>query len=40
VRVDARRYLVVRGGEGRDDLIKEFWGKLQGKVTYEGSGEL
>lgn len=40
VRVDARRYLVVRGGEGRDDFIKEFWSKIPEKVSYEGSGEL
>ena len=40
VRVDARRYLVVRGGDGQQDLIKEFWGQMQGKVSYEGSGEL
>lgn len=40
VRVDARRYLVVRGGQGRDELIGEVWGKLAGRLTYEGSGEV
>ena len=40
VRVDARRYLVVRGGEGQDRFIDEFWGSLGGKLTYEGSGEM
>lgn len=40
VRVDARRYLVVRGGEGQDKLIEEFWGRLGGSLTYDGSGEM
>ena len=40
VRVDARRYLVVRGGEGQRAMIEEFWHKLGGRLTYEGSGEL
>lgn len=40
VRIDARRYLVVRGGEGQEDMIKEFWNQIQGTLTYEGSGEL
>ena len=40
VRVDARRYLVVRGGTGQGELIQEFWGKLDGVLTYEGSGEM
>ena len=40
VRVDARRYLVVRGGDGQQDLIQEFWRQMRGKVFYEGSGEL
>lgn len=40
VRVDSRRYLIVRGGEGRDEFIKEFWDKVKGEVVYEGSGEL
>ena len=36
--VDSRRYLVVRGSEGREgqeELIKEFWGALKGKLEYE-----
>lgn len=36
--VDGRRFLVVRGGEGRHQFIEEFWGRLEGKLEYEGSG--
>ncbi|KAF2500594.1 inositol monophosphatase [Lophium mytilinum] len=30
-RVDGRRYLSVRGGEGQKELVEEFWGVVQGK---------
>ena len=40
VRVDARRYLVVRGGVGRDEFIRKFWRMVEGTMTYDGSGEL
>lgn len=36
--VDSRRYLVIRGSEGREgqeEMIKEFWGTMKGKVEYE-----
>lgn len=36
-RVDGRRYLVMRGSEGRegqDEMIKEFWGAVRGKLEY------
>ena len=38
-RVDGRRYLVVRGAEGKEgqeNMIKEFWKKLKGNLIYEG----
>lgn len=40
VRVDARRYLVVRGGDGQEDMVRELWSQMKGTVTYEGSGEM
>lgn len=33
-KVDARRYLVVRGGEGGRELVEEFWSQLAGEVKY------
>ena len=34
--VDGRRYLVVRGAEGgQEELIREFWGKVGGRLEYE-----
>jgi myo-inositol-1(or 4)-monophosphatase len=30
-RIDERRYLAVRGGEGQKQLIEQFWGLVQGK---------
>ncbi|OAG07994.1 inositol monophosphatase [Paraphaeosphaeria sporulosa] len=30
-RVDERRYLAVRGGEGQEGLIEEFWGLVDGR---------
>lgn len=30
--VDQRRYMAVRGGEGREKLIEEFWGCVEGKI--------
>lgn len=33
-KVDGRRYLVVRGGEGQEHMIKEFWGLVSGKLEY------
>lgn len=36
--VDSRRYLVVRGSEGKngqEDMIREFWGAIRGKLKYE-----
>ncbi|KAL9132594.1 MAG: hypothetical protein Q9175_006234 [Cornicularia normoerica] len=36
--VDSRRYLVVRASEGRkgqEEMIREFWGALKGKLGYE-----
>ncbi|KAL5378544.1 hypothetical protein PMIN06_011287 [Paraphaeosphaeria minitans] len=30
-RVDERRYLAVRGGEGQEGLIEEFWGLVEGR---------
>lgn len=38
VAVDGRRYLVVRGGEGGREFVEEFWGYVDGKLEYEGSG--
>ncbi|KAL2038771.1 hypothetical protein N7G274_008529 [Stereocaulon virgatum] len=36
--VDGRRYLVVRGGEGgQEEMIREFWAALKGKLEYEQS---
>ena len=32
--VDARRYLVVRGGEGGRGIVEEFWGLLRGGLRY------
>lgn len=34
-KVDGRRFLVVRGGEGRKEFIEEFWGQLDKKLVYE-----
>lgn len=31
-RVDQRRYMGVRGGEGQEGIIEEFWGCVQGRV--------
>lgn len=33
-RVDGRRYLVVRGGEGGREFVGEFWGKVGGRLEY------
>lgn len=33
-RVDGRRYLVVRGGEGQEEIIREFWGRVGGRLEY------
>lgn len=33
-KVDGRRYLVVRGGEGGRGFVEEFWGCLGGRVEY------
>lgn len=30
-RIDERRYLAVRGGEGQRELVEEFWGLVQGR---------
>lgn len=30
--VDQRRYLAVRGGEGQEGIIEEFWGCIEGKI--------
>jgi myo-inositol-1(or 4)-monophosphatase len=30
-RVDERRYMAVRGGEGQKEIIEEFWGQVHGK---------
>lgn len=30
--VEQRRYMGVRGGEGQDKIIEEFWGCVQGRV--------
>ena len=30
-RVDERRYMAVRGGEGQKDIVEEFWGLVHGK---------
>lgn len=38
IAVDGRRYLVVRGGQGGREFVKEFWGKVVGKQEFEGSG--
>jgi myo-inositol-1(or 4)-monophosphatase len=32
-RVDGRRYLSVRGGEGQKKLVEEFWGNIQGRCV-------
>lgn len=32
--VDGRRYLAVRGGDGQEELIKEFWNNIVGKLEY------
>jgi myo-inositol-1(or 4)-monophosphatase len=29
-RVDERRYMAVRGGEGQKEIIEEFWGLVDG----------
>ncbi len=37
--VDSRRYLVVRGsegGDGQEEMIREFWGVVGGRLEYEG----
>lgn len=36
--VDGRRFLIVRGGEGGRQFVEEFWGKLGGRLEFEGSG--
>jgi myo-inositol-1(or 4)-monophosphatase len=30
-RIDGRRYLAVRGGEGQKEVIEEFWGLVEGR---------
>lgn len=30
-RVDERRYMAVRGGEGQKAVVEEFWGLVEGK---------
>ena len=32
-RVDERRYLAVRNGDGQKDLIEQFWGLVEGRFT-------
>ena len=41
-RVDGRRYLVVRGGEGGEGVVREVWGAMQeggGRVEYDHLSE-
>lgn len=33
--IDGRRYLAVRGGEGQEGVIREFWGCVKGTLKYE-----
>lgn len=33
-KVDGRKYLVVRGGEGGREFVEKFWARLGGDVTY------
>ena len=34
-KVDGRRYLVVRGAEGgQEEFVREFWGRVGGKLEY------
>lgn len=33
-KVDGRRYLVVRGGEGGREFVEEFWSQLAGELRY------
>ena len=35
VEVDGRKYLAVRGGEGREALVEELWGCVGGRLVYE-----
>lgn len=34
-KVDGRRYMAVRGGEGQDAIIEEFWSHVKGTLEYE-----
>ncbi|KAF2444708.1 inositol monophosphatase [Karstenula rhodostoma CBS 690.94] len=36
VGVDGRRYLAVRGGEGQEGVIREFWGLVEGRFEVGG----
>ena len=31
-KLDQRRYFAVRGGKGQEQIIKEFWSYVQGRV--------
>ena len=33
-KVDGRKYLVVRGGEGGREFVERFWARLGGEVVY------
>ncbi len=33
-KVDGRKYLVVRGGDGKMELVEEFWKRLAGDMEY------
>ena len=30
-RVDERRYMAVRGGQGQKEIVEEFWGLVEGR---------
>ena len=34
-KVEGRRYLAVRAGEGQDGIVKEFWGHVQGRFEVD-----
>ena len=33
--LDSRVYLAVRGGEGQEQFIKDFWSHIKGNLEYE-----
>jgi len=35
VPVDHRKYLAVKGGEGQNDIVEEFWSHVEGEMQYE-----